>query len=813
MVLVVGLIVARPLVLGEDPGLLSDQSDPSGLVLTMLWLVAAALWGLWRVWARQDDFRAGLVEAGLGGVVLLVFGTTYGVAAYQHPARLISWEWLAMLLALFLVRQLTVPAEEQHGLLSALLASAVSIAGLGLYQAFYDLPHMGEKYPNVEALRAAYAERGSYFANDDPFLGMLYERLHQDNVYATFAHPNSFAGYLALLLPALVGAAVLSFRSNLAAWQKGLAAAFALSGVAALWCTHSRGALLASTVVGLVVAGIAFRRTLWPHRVAVGTAVVVLAAAAIGVYASGLLNTLLGKQETTAAARGDYWRAAWDMIRERPWFGVGPGNFGRVYPRFMAETAGERIKDPHNFLLEIWATSGIFALGALVAALGAFFVYLLRAGRNYFGWFTLAPAPDAVEPVPALTAAWGTEDLPPLRWSFYLGGMFGMFLGFVLRASYLAKDEILSEGVRAGVQSILWFAAFALFEQILWTPRARALVLGGGAAALLLNLCVSGGIAFPAVAMLLWVVVALALNTVPTTTWPRLEGNLLARYLPLPFLIAVPLIYLFAVLLPVSDSLNTLKKQLKLSSGVADVNSSSNVMKITFDYSYLSKTIIAPLEDSAKTEDTDNAYLDMLLAQLYGQLWSSAIRFPATDASHNPVEVKKKALQFALKAQTYDPQGPDGYVSEYQLRKRFANEYAMKERATVVDRKNPVRLAQDFALGFGSRAPLYDPNTWEKVIWDRTQPAASTSNFAHYKEEYRLAAEVLLRFLPNDPTNPRLHFEIAESFYLAEENKRLADEHAARALAIDERSQHAAHKLTDPQRKNLRQRLAETPAS
>ena len=54
------------------------------------------------------------------------------------------------------------------------------------------------------------------------------------------------------------------------------------------------------------------------------------------------------------------------MIRDQPWFGVGPGNFGRHYPRYMAPTDFEKVKDPHNFALEIWASCGILALLAFL---------------------------------------------------------------------------------------------------------------------------------------------------------------------------------------------------------------------------------------------------------------------------------------------------------------------------------------------------------------------------------------------------------------------------------------------------------------
>src|SRR4051794_21914797 len=63
LVLVTALLVARPLVLGEDPGLIDNLSDPLGMVLTMLWLVAAAGWAVWRFWLRPTSEKHSVSDA------------------------------------------------------------------------------------------------------------------------------------------------------------------------------------------------------------------------------------------------------------------------------------------------------------------------------------------------------------------------------------------------------------------------------------------------------------------------------------------------------------------------------------------------------------------------------------------------------------------------------------------------------------------------------------------------------------------------------------------------------------------------------
>ncbi|HTU93139.1 MAG TPA: hypothetical protein VMF69_23875, partial [Gemmataceae bacterium] len=68
LVLATALIVARPLVIGEDAGLSSNLADPWGMVLTLLWLLAAAGWAAWRFWLRPSSpsrDREGAVEKSL----------------------------------------------------------------------------------------------------------------------------------------------------------------------------------------------------------------------------------------------------------------------------------------------------------------------------------------------------------------------------------------------------------------------------------------------------------------------------------------------------------------------------------------------------------------------------------------------------------------------------------------------------------------------------------------------------------------------------------------------------------------------------
>jgi O-antigen ligase len=563
VILVTALVVARPLVLGEDPGLLAPTSDAGGLVLTLLWLLAAAGWAGWRLWSGPGPWHGGLVEAGLLAAAGCLFLSSGTVASYGHPAWLISWEWLGLLLSLTLVRQLAGSAEVRRGLLAAAVATAVAVSAYAVYQAAYELPHMRALYgENRDRLREAWEkETGQPISADDPELEHLVERIKLDAVYGTFAHPNSFAGYLALLLPAAVGYALAAWRRRASTWQPVLAVTCAAVVALALALTRSRGAILATLLVGAAVALWYGRHLLRRHLVWAGVALAVLVGAGLLASRVPAVQTGLARAGESMGLRLNYWRATWAMIRDHAWLGVGPGNFGRYYPRSMVPSAvDEKISDPHNFALDVWAAGGVFALAGLLAALAAFFGRLAVAAGGPPAADTATGGPPRIVAAggpPAAHRATGgppvaTGGADPVPWDFYLGGMAGLLLAFLLRASAAGSgDEILLEGVAAGGRSVVWFAAFALFWGIPWSGPSLVLALAAGVTACLLNLTVSGGISFPSVAGPLWLVVALALAAVTAAApgWPLRLG--LPLFLPLPVLAGAALTYLMLVFVPV----------------------------------------------------------------------------------------------------------------------------------------------------------------------------------------------------------------------------------------------------------------------
>jgi hypothetical protein len=796
LVLVTALVVARPMLLGEDPGLLLQDSEPSGMVVTLLWLVAALGWAGWRAWSRETRWYGGLVEAALLVFVILTFYRAGATAAYKHPALLIAWEWAALLVAFFLVRQLVRTPREQQGLLAALLATGVSLSAYGVHQYFVTLPRTRAQYlaeptprdrpefiaslgltPGVP-LPAAYpwaalamstqkepllplqkrlAQSGIFLDADDPLLENWARRLAMDHVFSRYAHPNSFAGFLVLLLPAAAGCTYAGWRSGRPGWQTALAGGGgALLGLA-LWLTHSRGAFLGLLVGAGICAALYGRQLLRSHPRALTAGLVGLTVLVLMGYLMLRSETgaaALGKEPGTARARLDYWAATWKMIREHTWSGVGPGQFGRLYPRYMTPTASEQVSDPHNFILETWATTGLLGLAALLTALGAFFVRAQRVERG-----------PRTEPEPRVL----------LGWEFYVGGMAGLLLGFLLWTSGRTGDEIILEGVVWVVVAFFWFGSFALFDGIAWTGPARTAALTAGVAALLLNLTVSGGISFPSVAQPLWIMAALVLATLPepARTWPG-EGWL-GRVAPVPLCLTLGLVYFSTCLYPVTAGHNLARRGLERSRLLwqqTDVTE-DKVVKDRPDV-FLIKQVLPYLERAAQ-EDPGNAQHHLQLAAWYGEVW----KYRPTD-----LDLNKRAVMHAQRVHGLtenrqappglDPESKEGFLAEYRLRMLFA------------DRQGPL-LSEDPKTQAGLKA-------WQN-------------------ERYRAAARMLREVVRRDPTSVRYRYQLADVLFRLDPKSEEGLRQARQARDLDAKATVPVRKLTDRQREQVRKWLEGGSAS
>jgi O-antigen ligase len=201
-----------------------------------------------------------------------------------------------------------------------------------------------------------------------------FERNGLMRVAGGFGEPNPFAAYLVFSSLVLIGIAW-NHRTAVIWW---IFAAGAAAGVTTAVLTQSRGGLL-GLAAGLGVFAIAALPLIprsWRLPIVTGTG----ALAALAVVGFAILAPWDIRHQAVTSAnwaereRQAHWTAAWAMIKDRPWFGVGAGAFDE---RFRDYTTDWRFRIPrghaHNAYLQMAATVGIPAMVvylALLAVLG-----------------------------------------------------------------------------------------------------------------------------------------------------------------------------------------------------------------------------------------------------------------------------------------------------------------------------------------------------------------------------------------------------------------------------------------------------------
>jgi putative inorganic carbon (hco3(-)) transporter len=221
-------------------------------------------------------------------------------------------------------------------------------------------------------------------------------------VYSYLGNPNLLAGYL---VPAVVFSLVAIF-----AWESWIRKALALTmfivNGACLVLTFSRGGWI-GLVVG-VLSAIAllvywysiymppFWRT-WSLPIILGAMIGLLLLAVIFIEPVRLrvLSIFADRQDSSNNFRRNVWDAVFEMIRDRPIIGIGPGqnSFNNIYPlyqrpRFTALSA-------YSVFLQIAVETGFFGLSCflwlIIVMLNNAFVQVrkLRASRSVQGFWLI----------------------------------------------------------------------------------------------------------------------------------------------------------------------------------------------------------------------------------------------------------------------------------------------------------------------------------------------------------------------------------------------------------------------------------------
>lgn len=689
------LLVARILVPGEDPGLIQNPlGGAPGLVLNFLWLILGVGWAACRAWSSEPG-RQGKLEIALLGLGAVILAFGIFTAQYKHPAWLIACEGWVVLLVFCMIRQIPRGGEEIQKILGALLATGISLAGQSIYQVFLESP---PETPN-----------------------------------SVFNSP--WAGYLVLILPVAVGGAWACWRARGSSLMTLLMLGFTLLLGGALWFTQSRVACVSLAGVGLAL--FCTRWTAMPTFARSALYLIILLTPAL------ILLAVKDPEWKQRVQRGlevplDGWASTWTMLQDHP-RGVGLGNFVRFFPRYVSP-GGPILAEPPSLLLEIGVGCGTWA--AIIFLVGAWLLFW----KVFAGWRDLSPHDELDKTSSAVS------------WEYYLGGMVGLTLGFILLVTRLAgeqqADRLIHEGLVAGVRSLIWFGSFALLERIPWSPRTLIMGLVGGVGACFLYMTLTGGLFLPSVAQPAWVLTALALNVAhPDGAWDK--SAFLPR-LAFPVMAGLAFGYLFFVFYPTVSCIASLYQaqphyaifHAKLEEARKKEGADQRQASAQIADKYLKKAILENLKNAYST-DPSNSYPLLEL-----------IRWNLEDLKLRPKKNEAVPLESLLQsAKDLDPANPEVYILEFQLR--------LLQTGRTLAPKKP--------------------------------------------EIFNQALQALREAIKLDPTHPGMRFQMSEAYavYGDKLNNLLQ---AEKAMELDRLTRAPQRKLTDQQRQKLESLLGQLPS-
>ena len=322
--------------------------------LSLVIAAVALLWLLWSLCSPPEEIGA------ISGWLLLILGIAVLTTGFS-PVPMAAAKGLLKLLSYLSV----------YALIRKLLACNPSwwdrlLAGL----------LSGGLLSSVLALRQLYASTEELARWADPnsiSTGTI-------RIYGPLGNPNLLAGYLLPLLP-LAAVALLRWKGI---GSRMFAGTTLILGVAATVWTYSRGgwigmlAGLATLMLLLILRTTRHWPPIW--RRLLPLAVLLLAAALLTVAATKLepirtrvASLLAGRGDSSNNFRINVWLAAIDMIQDRPWLGIGPGNaaFNSVYPLYQQPkfNALSAYSVPLELLVEMGLPGLIAGLGLLWSAL------------------------------------------------------------------------------------------------------------------------------------------------------------------------------------------------------------------------------------------------------------------------------------------------------------------------------------------------------------------------------------------------------------------------------------------------------------
>jgi O-antigen ligase len=282
------------------------------------------------------------------GLLQLFFRTT----SYGYFTRVELLRLAAYIIIFFLATQSFKTRADLTGLAWFLICFAFAVSLFGIIQAL--------------------TSRGQIYWYRELTLGGTF--------FGPYVNRNHFAGFIELTVP--IGLALIVFR-GLRRDLLPLATLLAITPVAALVLSASRGGIISFAFGMAVLALLAWTRPSHEHRRVATLGVVALAALALVVWvgAGGAIERFSNRSGGTPFGRRlSMARGAEQIFRDHPIIGSGLGTLVVVYPKYETVYDGLVVEHVHNDYMELLSETGL--LGALCGV--SFLVLLWREARKNF---------------------------------------------------------------------------------------------------------------------------------------------------------------------------------------------------------------------------------------------------------------------------------------------------------------------------------------------------------------------------------------------------------------------------------------------
>lgn len=515
---------------------LPAESAPEGDTLTLAfgWFIVTILFAASLLTDRARSFRLDLFDCAVwllvAGQVLSTLVMIWSGEGQQRDALNMMWEWIALGCCYSLIRRLFATSDLRGTLIVGFITTVVVLSVYGIWQHHWMYDQLSQEYQEArqeyDATHSPEARQKllSMGVPSDALEGssrVLFEQrlLNSSEPLGMFALANTFAGLLVvgflLSFAVTIDCFFWKAASSSSPWFRLKPGIYLLATMIIGYClilTKSRTAWV-GLIGGLFSLGLLkllqSRQSatadplLWKKRFLKwgGLAVILcFGFLLLATLSGGFDRAVLTEAPKSLQYRLEYWTATWDVIKENPIWGTGPGNFRSHYLKFKLPGSSEEIADPHNFILDVWANAGLIAFAGL----------LLILCLACYRWL--------MKPLTELDAS---EQQAPLTGNFFSQSQLALLSGFGLSFALLWGFQLFLFSID---ESILWL--FCLGWLVLFfilntsanlsvsdqdaTTSLVPLALGAGFIALCIHLSGAGGIAMPAITQTWLLLLALA---------------------------------------------------------------------------------------------------------------------------------------------------------------------------------------------------------------------------------------------------------------------------------------------------------------